>query len=438
MKFMTGISSVKARIARYSYLWLPIPMGLILLAQVVFKPINFLFADDWLLLKYLTPNVRVEITDLLQLVNGHNVLISKVLLVAFSTFFPGNQITAFSILNVCLATLASILISHKYFRDQSMIVIFGFILLFFNLKQSQNYNMIISGHFIQSLFCISLYLFFLDTNLNKYRWIPLTIAPFTGGFGLSLLFLEPTLLLIRKKLKPNKYDLIALTYVVVILFVSYILQYATKNQIFNNDPINISQRIFGIIEHPWFLPSYWLGILSGPFVPSSKIMLVMSQAIGCTLLCLIVFLKKQLLMRKDLLPLFLLQGITIVQFTFSGYTGTFQSVTNGFSNRYVTGTVFGLIIFYLAILNVNNSKTKITLAILLCAISALSGIKSGLEWIQVRSSQSIELRALCSKSDDVKTNGCLEISKNQSFFQSSEDFEVQLQIYLSTIKGRTP
>jgi hypothetical protein len=80
-----------------SYFAIPI-VFLVPFILIVFKPILFPFADDWLIVGWASGDGSLKISDLLQTVNGHQVVTSKLLLYSL-----GN-INSF---NIQLASLAS-------------------------------------------------------------------------------------------------------------------------------------------------------------------------------------------------------------------------------------------------------------------------------------------------------------------------------------------
>lgn len=425
---------LKLREAKTSYqIWIPILVASPILFQMVFKPIDFLFADDWLLVDYLNPENELSLSALLELVNGHNVAFTKVILTITADISHGNQLLIFGVINLCLAIFSCILLVKKYIPKSSRLICLGFCILFFNFKQFQNYNMIISGHFIHSLFFISLYLYLTNSRFSTFRWIALSIAPFTGALGTSILFLEVILQLRDKKIKKSKKLFISLSYLFILILTSYIFQIALKNQVSNLSDMNFLERIINIVLHPWLLPSYWLGSLSAPFIPSSSFMLLNSQLFGLFVMIIIFLLYKKVIPEKSIQSLLMLIVINLILFSLSGYDGSLQSIQNSYSNRYVSSLLFVSIFLYVSAIKIDNTRKKVLVSATIVLISFFAGGKSGYEWVQVRSSQSAELQRLCSQYDKASRDLCVEKSFRESFFTDNKEFEPKLRVFLSAI-----
>ena len=72
---------------------------------------------------------------------------------------------------------------------------------------------------------------------------------------------------------------------------------------------------------------------------------------------------------------------------------------------------------------------KIILGLVLIA-SLLSGAKSGLEWVNVRSAQSQTLENECADSIKSDRGKCFDLAYSQSFFTNEEDFKIKLQQFI--------
>ena len=76
---MNSIGGERILRLKRSYFAIPI-VFLIPFILIVFKPILFPFADDWLIVGWVSGDGPLKISELLQTVNGHQVITSKLLL----------------------------------------------------------------------------------------------------------------------------------------------------------------------------------------------------------------------------------------------------------------------------------------------------------------------------------------------------------------------
>lgn len=400
--------------------------------QILLKPVSFLFADDWLLLEYLTPYKSLEMTQLFGLVNGHNVLTTKLSLILFSHFFGANTLSAFALLNLILGSIACILILRKFFLNESYSfnTIIVAAVFFFNFKQAQNYNMVISAHFIHSLLCIAVYLSVVNSRFRKLRYAPLVAAPFTGGFGISLLVLEGYLsarqFLCEKKIRYSLNFLACL----FIFTVAYGLNLALGNTISNSPSEGFLSNASSVILHPWLLPNFILSTIGSQFTPSSKHMSTISQIIGLIVLFLLYRIRAQIRGNTDINHALIIVVTSSLLFTFSGYDGTSYSLQNAHSNRYVTCTLLLAILLLAGILNTPGFSFMRLVIPALLLLSLLAGVKSGTEWVSLRSSQSESLERLCYSKSVKDTSECLEIAFSQSFYSDKSSFNERLEQFL--------
>lgn len=411
---------------------IPFIIASLISVQVLLKPISFLFADDWLLLDYLIPSQKVHLSQLLQLVNGHNVLTTKLNLILFSHIFGAKTLTAFALFNLVLALTSCILILRKLITKDMhhTFVIATAAFLFFNLKQAQNYNMIISAHFIHSLLCIVIYLSIENTSARKWRWITLIIAPFTGGFGITLLVLEVYVSIRNYFSKKRVIDLFNIFACLLILMLSYGLNFIYGNTINNTPDSGIFSNLSNAIVHPWYLPSFVLSTLGSQFTPSSKYMSAMSQLIGLFVLILLCKVRAQIRKNVELEHLLFIVVTSSLLFTISGYNGTPESIQNAYSNRYVTSTLLIALVLLVSIIKSPRFPYKKMIIAILLISSLLSGVKSGLEWVNLRSRQSETLERLCYSEFVQDKKECLELTFGESFYSDKLAFEKQLQQFL--------
>jgi len=407
-------------------------VSFVIALQIILKPIHFLFADDWLLLEYLIPGEKKNFQELLQLVNGHNILTTKLSLLVISNLFGEDTLTAFALCNLALAAISCVLILRKLIvkASSSYLVVMVAVVIFFNFKQAQNYNMIISAHFIHSLFCVAIYLSITNTKVAKWRFVPLVIAPFSGAFGVTLLVLEVYLstkqILFNKKFK----KILSVVVCCLVFLFSYGYNLLSGNFVNNFTDEEIFADVPFITANPVFLPSFLLSILGSQFTPSSDYMHIVSQLIGLLLLVLLYRVRKQIYRSQEMTQALFVVAAASIMFTISGYDGSSGSIVNAYSNRYVTCTLLlALVVLAASVETPRLAFTKFVIGVLFI-LSFISGAKSGLEWVNLRSSQSDYLERLCYSKSFEDNRECLEFAWRQSFYLDEMTFEKDLNLFL--------
>lgn len=411
---------------------IPTFFALLICVQVLLRPIKFLFADDWLLVDYLIPGRKFSFENLNQLINGHNNLTTKLALVLFSNIFGAQSVTAFAILNITLGLISIILlmrILHDGARNDYIAIVLGSI-LFFNFKQAQNYNMIISGHFIHSLFCIANYLWFKTSGKIHWRWIPLLIAPFTGGFGLTLVMLELFQSFKNMWVEKKFIQLQNVFFCLMVTMFSYGFNMLAGNSISNDPSTGVHININKIFLQPWYLPSYVLSIFGSQFTPSSSYMASISQVMGLGVVVFLLFSIKKIWKKENHQQVLIIALLSCVLFVIGGYDGTSTSIQNAYSNRYVTSTQLLALVLLFNNIDVREFKFRKHLVFLLVFISLFSGLKSGGEWVNIRYTQSERLVYLCSKSSEESKKKCLDLAYGESFYDSKRSFQEKLNLFV--------
>ena len=416
----------------------PIFFAAVLSLQVLWKPINFLFADDWLLVDYIIPEKQIKFTELFQLVNGHNVLTTKLALIFLSDISGDQTLIVFTIFNLLLASVACTLIilkllvgsAHPYY------VVILVTTAFFNYKQVQNYNMIISAHFIHSLLCSSAYLFFKNTEKHQWRWIPLVIAPFTGGFGITILILE-SYLSGRDYLKTkNKSNLINVIACLSLFMTAYGFNLFFANSSNNNPDHSFVANLFTGLQNPWYLPSFVLSAIGSQFTPSSRYMGIISQIAGALILLLIFKYRGYIKASTYLIGALAVSAGTIILISINAYDGTYDSIRHAYSNRYVSSTLLIAIVVLVAVVNDTKSKLRKFVLMVVVISSCFSGLKSGLEWVNFRHSQSITLEKTCYSDSIIDKKKCSEMSYSESFFKNYPSFEKKLTEFIEVYESK--
>jgi hypothetical protein len=426
----------KQRVISFAVFFFPLLISSLIAAQILLKPVSYLFADDWLLLDYLIPSKEIGISELFQLVNGHNVLTTKLSLIILANLVGSNTLTFFALLNVSLGFVSCVLILRGLIVGKPypfLTVIMGS-LLFFNFKQAQNYNMIISAHFIHSLFVIAAYLSIQNSRYRRWRWVAVAMAPFTGGLGIVVVAMEVFFTAQSFRSGKRLTKIVSVSACLFILICSYGINLAIGNTTNNTSESNLFANVSQAFLHPWYLPSFLLSSLGAQFVPSSRFTTITSQIAGLLVVLLVLKARSYILQNKELLNCMLIVAAATLLFVISGYDGTIQSISTAHSNRYVTGTVLGGIALMVSVINIPLFPfRKIVIGTVLIA-SLFSGAKSGFEWVNVRSAQSQVLEKECGLSKKTHERKCFDLAFSQSFFTNEQEFNMKLQQFLNLIQ----
>ena len=404
-----------------SYPWF---MGLRLMA----KPVNFLFADDWLISEYLNPQSDLSNIGLGQLVNGHNLMSTKIELIVLSRLVSEHTLLIFAILNIITAIVAFILIlTNKKCETRNKIALFCAVVVFFNFKQAQNFSMIISAHFIHSILAISSYLYLKNSRRESLRLIPLIVSPFTGAMGLSVLGIDLLQLFKDRKVRsPLNIGIISITIFFVFMF-SYGINLLTLNQISNPGYLTLQEHISLILSHPQLILNYLLSTLGGQFFPSSRFSVQGSQIFGLCLAILLFKSRRNILRNVLTRDLFLIGVLATLLFLISGYDGTWHGLSNAYSNRYTSGSLFLILSLFLAIPSGERTRKTQVVYLGLSLLVIVSGVKSGSEWINIRHTQSLQLQEACKNYYANLDQECLEQAFSRSIYSDKEEFMLKLK-----------
>ena len=417
---------------RLSFLSIPLLIAVLIVIQIFFRPVNFLFADDWLLLDYLIPDKKISFFQFFQLINGHNVLTTKLSLVFLTQIFGAKTLIAFALVNVFVAYISSILILRLLTigKNSLHLMILTGSIFFFNFKQLQNYNMIISAHFLHSLLCIAIYLTLKNSGKEKWRWIPLLVAPFTGGFGITVVMLEGYEVFRRLYADKRIRNFLHLFSCVTILFLAYGINLLSGNVLNNTPQQGFLSNIYSGLLHPWYFPSYILSIFGTPFTPSSKYMSLLSQILGAIVIVLFYRVRNTIGGNTVIRQVVSIVVIASLLFTLSGYDGTSLSLQNAYSNRYTTSTMLLIIALAAGIMNTSGMHYKRITLLVMITLSLTSGLKSGSEWVSLRNHQSQILLRDCRSSLQIDKETCFAMSKSQSFITNPTIFRGKLEEFL--------
>jgi hypothetical protein len=87
---------------------------------------------------------------------------------------------------------------------------------------------------------------------------------------------------------------------------------------------------------------------------------------------------------------------------------------------------------------VNDTKSKLRKFVLMVVVisSCFSGLKSGLEWVNFRHSQSITLEKTCYSDSNIDKKKCSELSYSESFFKNYPSFEKKLTEFIEVYESK--
>lgn len=208
---------------------------------------------------------------------------------------------------------------------------------------------------------------------------------------------------------------------------SYGFNFLIGNTVNNTPGKNILANVPHIAASPFYLPSFLLSTLGAQFTPSSAYMIYVSQLLGLLVLILLFRIRRSIRESVVLTQIIQVCTFSIVLFTLTGYDGTLTSIQNAYSNRYVTST---MLIGILLVISINKTYYRKVLISALLILSLASGLKSGLEWVSVRHSQSQLLEQLCYSNIETERGTCLDLACSQSFYSNKQNFSRDLTTFL--------
>jgi hypothetical protein len=411
------------------------------------NPIKTPITDDWLYLgigTHQSPLLRVESFEL---INGHQQFLVK-FLVWLVGFLPGMYISYIWYLNAILAFSGIyLMISSQIVQDQKKNLTMQIVLLVVilcNFKPLYLYMSVTGTGLCLTMLIFGTY-YFASNKLhgarsNTLKTICAFLAPFATGFGISLTVAHVIELFFSGQLRISfKSCMRSIKRAVTPLFgfaLAYLLP--TVFGVLNpRSPENGSTKlsnILDLIQNPLKALLFFLGLLGSTLMPSSRFDPTLAVLVGSLLITLIILNFLLLYSLKGLVhaiisnktPFLAAMVFVLMLIVFRGL-GELGSVSESVAPRYVMGTsllVFGAVVL---ILERQNSRLKEKVSfyslgiVLLCSIT---GIKTGSEWLSVRSPQTTALYS-CLQIEKIQPVNCLvyyaPIEEGESDYQSSKD-----------------
>ena len=419
------------------------------------NPIRTPVTDDWLYLPIGTHETSLLRIDSFELINGHQQFLVK-FIVWLVGFLPGVYYSYIWFVNATLAFLGIYLIisSQIYLLEKrnSLGQILIFVLILCNFKPLYLYMSITGTGLCLTMLFFGIYYYaankMSDRGASFIKMVCVFLAPFATGFGISLAiaYLIETIFYRRVKPTLRVHQIISMSMVPISgLAISYLLPtfFNILNPRSSEDGASKFNNIFELIRHPLRVLFFVFGLLGSTLTPSSQFDPLLPVFIGSIIFLLVswnllisytfkIFMQDVLSNKTPLLGAWIFV-LMLVVFRGLGEQGT---LSESVAPRYVMGTsllVLGLVIFILKRQN-ESLKPRLQLqALLIVLLCSVSGLKTGLEWLSVRSQQTTTLRS-CLEIEIVNPVKCLgalkSIEEGESNDLSSGQDLRKLSVYL--------
>lgn len=400
-------------------------------------PLSTPITDDWLYLGLGSHQEMLLSNSLLELVNGHQQVLVKVV-VWFLGCFPISYLQTFWVLNILLVLSGSYFLIMAYINSASkkpkIYQIATMLLLICNYKALYLYLSITGMGLCMTYFLYGLYFYAPSRfSANKARKIQIAIAflsPFTTGFGLSLTLFH--LILLAKDFIKNKFRFSrAAVSEIVFLSGSFLLSYVfpTILGLFNTrspgHSSNFVSKLINVLVNPINDLKFLAGLVGSVLTPSSRLDPQLPIAVGAIAFfsILLIYMANRHFDNRislhtttestPLLPSIIFMFLLII---FRGSEGSTNLIESS-APRYVLGSSLFLFSCYLLLISNLTLRNKTTQVVIIASsiflTMSVAGTKTGLEWIKVRSKQSYEL------------NQCLELHSNSSYKCISSAWEIR-------------
>ena len=439
---------------RLSHAMLVISLAYIILTPlflIIFKPIKFPFADDWLIVSWNSHNQKVFSSEVFQTINGHQVAFSKILLKILS------EITEYNLQLISLSSFTlgaigiTLLVKSQIKMSKSgagLAYAATCIVFAFSNKQMQNFFMPICNGWMLAIFWIGIYYHLkqgFPSRKKKFGILAMSVlAPMSIGLGVIIPLAEILQkiyeFLTEHKTFRNSFRFISYSSIyVAIISTIYVFR---KISDLNANPTSsqpIHENMLRVIKNPIDSLYFAITLVGNVFVPASRFDSILPLAFGMLAILLFLFTMRSSFNRKLLDSIFQNQNSVLagVLFVLVLLLFRFESDAPGVAAaapRYVTGSII-LIVGMVSLVQRQGEITKSLSIILITivAMSALSGIKTGLEWHSVRYNQS-KLLMKCVQNDNfTATNPCMKIAKSNSMSPSETFFESELNKFIEGV-----
>jgi hypothetical protein len=374
-------------------------------------PIQVPITDDWLYLKVGSHQISILDKSTFELIGGHQQVLTKIT-VWITGFFPGNYIQNLMLFNIFFALYGFYLLIVSQFKDNSKkkapIFLVLAIMTVFNLKPIYLYMSATGLGLCQSVFFFGLYYYarnMQDSSKSKVLTsISIFLAPFTTGMGLALPIAH-ILHIVHKFVWDRKKSSSQDIYMTFIIILSFLLSYLIPiwfNNVNTRTPqtgTNSFTNIAAAFENPVYFITFIITLIGNPLVPSSRFDPILPLTIGIAIVVLlIVIIRRELQFIKVIHKLMENRNPSLTGLVFVLIVATFRSqdqffLSDSVAPRYIFGTIFlliGIQTFFVNNINfIGDRFNLLTLVIFFLLVSlSVTGLKTGSEWLKIRSLQS--------------------------------------------------
>lgn len=427
--------------------------ALTLIALTTKFPIKIPVTDDWLYLPQGSRMPEQSRWAKFELITGHQQVIVK-FFVSVVSYLPGNYIQNLTIANVLIASFGLYLIAFSQIKGSEnkfgKFQITALLILLFNLKSIYIYMSATGFGLSLAIFLIGIYFFGKNIGTSKYsRPLVITslfLSPFTTGLGLVIPMshlLSVTLKSLKEKKLNRYYSDLAIGASGV--FLAYVLPtlFHNLNARSGNNSVSDAGSYLSAVLNPLKSLLFLFGLIGNPLFPSSRFDPVPQVMIGVLIssvfLLILVMSKtsgfyKTLIENKNPLLAGIMFFVLIISFRGS------KSLSESTAPRYVIGSLLFLFGAYIYALKAHSDKKpeelkKLIFVLTLSLFLSLTGIKTGIEWLATRSSQSDSLY-YCLADRKIVIQECLETgSVLREEGTSDEEFEGDLRRMRLYIEG---
>ena len=420
---------------------------------ILFKPIRFPFADDWLIVSWNSKHQEIFSTAAFSPINGHQVILSKALLKLIAEISPYNlQLIALSSYFFGFVGLI-LLIRSQINTDRSplrFIFLTASIFICFSFKQMQNFFMPICNGWMVAIFWIGLYFYFkqkYQSNNAKFMiYVISFLAPLSIGLGIIIPLAEGVqkiyeYIVGQKNSRSLVRFLSSLFFYSIPISSIFVLSRLSIMESTSSSTPSAMKNALSVVSHPLESFYFIFSLVGNVFVPSSRLDKILPLVAGVTVIALFISIMRSKCDREFLDSIFLNQSSILCGSIFILILLLFRFETKSAglaaaAPRYVTGSVV-LIIGLLGAVQKSGETSKYLSILLIMATlsSGISGVKTGLEWHTVRYTQSQELMRCIQEENFNQESHCYKIAKESSITPSSEFFNYELSKFISGVNS---
>ena len=395
-------------------------------------PIQVPITDDWLYLNVGSHQISIFDESTFELIGGHQQVLTKIT-VWITGFFPGSYLQNLMLFNILFALSGFYLLIISQYKKNSKKMAPIFLLLAVitvsNLKPIYLYMSATGLGLCQSVFFFGLYYYarnIQDSIKSKVLTsISVFLSPFTTGMGLALPIAH-ILHIVHKffwdKKKRSSQDI----YMIFIIMLSFLLSYLIPiffNNINARTPqtgTNSFTNILAAFESPIHFITFIITLIGSPLVPSSRFDPILPLTMGITIVVLLIaIIRRELGFIEVVHKLMENRNPILTGFVFILIVATFRTqdqflLSDSVAPRYIFGTIFlliGLQSFFVNNITFKTNRLTYSIFVVFFALMSLSftGIKTGNEWLKIRSLQSKNVY-MCLQMSKTVTSQCVLVS----------------------------